>query len=67
MAGYKLKTHKGAAKRFDFTAKGKVKRQKAFASHLLTSKSASRMRRLTQICYANHTENEMLHKLMPYK
>ena len=63
----KMKTHKGAAKRFSFTSKGKVKRQKAFGSHLLTTKSAKRMRRLTQICYAHDTVQEMLHKMMPYK
>jgi large subunit ribosomal protein L35 len=35
----KLKTHRGAAKRFSLTAKGKVKRSKAFASHILTKKN----------------------------
>ena len=35
----KLKTHRGAAKRFSFTKNGKVKRGKAFKSHILTKKS----------------------------
>ena len=47
MAGYKMKSHKGAAKRFRVTPSGKVKRQMGFGSHLLTTKSAKRMRKLT--------------------
>ncbi|MGH7624670.1 MAG: 50S ribosomal protein L35 [Gemmatimonadaceae bacterium] len=42
----KMKTHKGAAKRFKTTATGKVKRFKAYKSHILTKKSAKRKRNL---------------------
>jgi large subunit ribosomal protein L35 len=42
----KMKTHKGATKRFKLTAKGKVKRFKAFKSHILTKKSSKRKRNL---------------------
>jgi large subunit ribosomal protein L35 len=42
----KMKTHKGAKKRFSVTASGKVRRLKAFKSHILTKKSAKRKRRL---------------------
>ena len=42
----KLKTHKGAKKRFKVTASGKVKRYHAFKSHILTKKTAKRKRRL---------------------
>ncbi len=42
----KMKTHKGAAKRFKVTAKGKVKRYKAYKSHILTKKSSKRKRKL---------------------
>jgi large subunit ribosomal protein L35 len=42
----KMKTHKGAAKRFKLTASGKVKRMKAFKSHILTKKSSKRKRNL---------------------
>ena len=42
----KMKTNKSAAKRFKVTAKGKVKRFKAFKSHILTKKSPKRKRRL---------------------
>jgi large subunit ribosomal protein L35 len=44
----KLKTHKGAAKRFKKTGSGKVRRHHAFARHILTSKSRTRKRRLRQ-------------------
>ncbi len=42
----KHKTHKGAAKRFKLTASGKIKRKKAFKSHILEKKSAKRKRSL---------------------
>ncbi len=42
----KMKTHRGAAKRFKLTGTGKIKRSKAGKSHLLTGKSAKRTRRL---------------------
>ena len=44
----KLKTHRGAAKRFKKTASGKFKRAKAFKSHILTKKAAGRKRGLAQ-------------------
>ena len=42
----KMKTHKGAAKRFSVTGTGKVKRAKAYKSHILTKKSPKRKRNL---------------------
>ena len=42
----KMKTHRGAVKRFKITGSGKVKRFKANKSHILTKKSAKRKRRL---------------------
>ena len=44
----KMKTHKGAAKRFSVTGSGKVKRSKAYKSHILTKKTSKRKRRLRQ-------------------
>jgi large subunit ribosomal protein L35 len=44
----KIKTHRGAAKRFKLTANGKVKRRHAFARHILTKKAASRKRKLVR-------------------
>ena len=42
----KMKTNRGAAKRFRFSATGKIKRKKAYASHILTKKSRNRKRNL---------------------
>jgi len=42
----KMKTHKGAKKRFKITGKGEVKRRRAFKSHILTKKTSKRKRRL---------------------
>jgi large subunit ribosomal protein L35 len=42
----KMKTHKGAKKRFSLTASGKVRRLKAFKSHILTKKTSKRKRNL---------------------
>jgi large subunit ribosomal protein L35 len=44
----KMKTHRGAAKRFKKTGTGKVKRGHAFTSHILTKKSPKRKRQLRQ-------------------
>ena len=42
----KMKTHRGAAKRFALTSTGKIKRRKAFANHILEKKNRKRKRRL---------------------
>ena len=42
----KMKTNKSVAKRFKITGSGKVKRHRAFKSHILTKKSQKRKRRL---------------------
>jgi len=44
----KLKTHKGIKKRVKVTKSGKIKRRKAFKSHILTKKKGSRKRQLRQ-------------------
>ena len=49
----KLKTHSGAKKRFNLTKTGKVKRAKAFKSHILTKKDTKRTRRLRAGGYAD--------------
>ena len=46
MAKNKMKSHRGARKRFKLTASGKVKRNKAFKGHILTKKTAKRKRGL---------------------
>ncbi|MEE3362551.1 MAG: 50S ribosomal protein L35 [Anaerovoracaceae bacterium] len=48
MAGKKMKSHRGACKRFRVTGSGKLKRNKAYKSHILTKKSQKRKRGLRQ-------------------
>ena len=44
----KMKTHKGLAKRVKVSARGKIKRKRAFGGHLMSGKSAGRRRRIAQ-------------------
>lgn len=62
----KLKTHRGAAKRFKVTATGKIKRGKGYKSHLLTSKSSKRMRNLRTSTLVNERDLDGIKKLLPY-
>lgn len=62
----KLKTHRGAAKRFKFTANGKIKRKKAFLSHILTGKSSKRTKKLRKAGYVDDTNYLAVKKLLPY-
>lgn len=66
MARQKLKTHRGAAKRFTLTKKGKVKRAKAFARHLLTCKSAKRKRKYRSATLVSDGETRTIQRLLPY-
>jgi len=63
----KLKTHRGAAKRFKRTATGKFKRSKAFKQHILTSKSTSRKRKLRGMKVVASVETAKLARMLPYK
>lgn len=62
----KLKTHKGAAKRFKKTGTGKIVRRKAFARHILTSKSPSRKRRLGSSVVVDDANMLSLQNMLPY-
>ncbi len=62
----KLKTHKGASKRFKKTGTGKITRHHAFARHILTSKTRSRKRKLKQGVVADETDQAKLHVMLPY-
>jgi large subunit ribosomal protein L35 len=62
----KLKTHKGASKRFKKTGTGKITRQHAFARHILTSKPRSRKRKLGQAVVADTTDQAKLRSMLPY-
>ena len=63
----KMKTHRGAAKRFKVTGSGKIKRAKAFKSHILTKKSSKRKRNLRKGTYVSEAEAKVLRKLIPLK
>ena len=63
----KMKTHRGAAKRFKFTGTGKIKRNHAFKSHILTKKSAKRKRNLRKAAIMSAADAQRVKKLIPYK
>lgn len=63
----KLKTHKGAAKRFKRTGTGKIKRSHAFARHILTSKGSARKRRLAASVMMDDTNSPEIARMLPYK
>ncbi|EHI99566.1 MULTISPECIES: 50S ribosomal protein L35 [unclassified Clostridium] len=62
----KMKTHRGAAKRFKKTGTGKLKRAKAFKSHILTKKSSKTKRNLRKAGYVSETQVKVMKKLLPY-
>jgi large subunit ribosomal protein L35 len=62
----KMKTNKGAAKRFSKTGTGKIKRNKAFTSHILTSKSTKRKRNLRHAAIMAPGDARKVRVLIPY-
>lgn len=62
----KIKTHRGAAKRFKKTGSGKIKRSKAYHSHLLGDKSPKRKRGLRKSGLISEQETKNISKLIPY-
>ena len=62
----KLKTHKGAAKRFRLTATGKVKRGHLHARHILTSKTAKRKRLLDIDGIVAKADEKLVKRMLPY-
>ncbi len=62
----KLKTHKGAAKRFKITGTGKIKRNRANRRHILTGKPSKRMRALRKGTLVDETEYRNIKSLLPY-
>lgn len=62
----KLKTHKGAAKRFRLTATGKVKRGHSHARHILTSKSTKRKRHLDIDVMVSKADEKLVKRMLPY-
>jgi large subunit ribosomal protein L35 len=62
----KIKTNRGAAKRFGKTGTGKIRRNKAFASHILTKKTTKRKRGLRRSTLVNSTDAKNISRLIPY-
>jgi large subunit ribosomal protein L35 len=62
----KMKTKRGAAKRFSLTGTGKVKRRKAYTSHILTKKSPKRKRNLRQSTLMDPVDAPAIRRLIPY-
>ena len=62
----KIKTNRAAAKRFKVTGTGKLKRNKAYKSHILTKKSTKRKRNLRQATITDTTNVKNMKKVLPY-
>jgi large subunit ribosomal protein L35 len=62
----KLKTNRAAAKRFRATGKGRLRRSKAYASHLLGHKSPKRKRNLRKRTLVHPNDQKGLRRLLPY-
>ena len=62
----KVKTKRGAAKRFKATGSGKIKRNKAFSSHILTKKSTKRKRNLRKSGLVVESNTKTVKRMLPY-
>lgn len=62
----KLKTHRGAAKRFKKTGSGKIVRGHAYARHILTKKTRKRKRTLDQDTLISAADQRRVERMIPY-
>ncbi|MGA7617707.1 MAG: 50S ribosomal protein L35 [Thermoanaerobaculia bacterium] len=62
----KMKTHRGAAKRFQKTGTGKVTRHHAFHSHILTKKASGRKRHLAGEAIVSKANEKTVNRMLPY-
>ncbi|MDE5777355.1 MAG: 50S ribosomal protein L35 [Lachnospiraceae bacterium] len=62
----KLKTNRAAAKRFRKTGTGKLKRNKAYKSHILTKKTRKKKRELRKGVMMDKTNEKVMKKILPY-
>jgi len=62
----KLKTNRGAAKRFKVTGSGKIARRKAYGNHILTKKNTKRKRNLRKSDLVDPTNLKQVSRLVPY-
>jgi len=61
-----MKTNRGAAKRFKATGTGKIRRSKAFTSHILTKKSTKRKRNLRKTGLIDAADTKAVKRMLPY-
>jgi large subunit ribosomal protein L35 len=61
----KMKTHRGAAKRFKKTGTGKIVRSHSMKRHILTKKSSKRKRRLRKDVVVNASDHKRLEQMLP--
>ena len=62
----KLKTHKGAAKRFKRTGKGGFKHKKANLQHILTKKNSNRKRKLRALSMVSDNDHASIAQMLPH-
>ena len=62
----KMKTSRAAAKRFKITGSGKIKRWKAYKSHILTKKATARKRKLRHSTLVHENDQKRMMKLLGY-
>ena len=62
----KMKSHRGAAKRFSKTASGRLKRKRAGKAHLTGKKSAKRIRQLRKSGLVSESDQSRIKQLLPY-
>lgn len=63
----KIKTNRGAAKRFKRSGSGKIRRARAYANHILTKKSPKRKRNLAKQTNVAPSDQREIERLMPYR
>ncbi|MEO5332272.1 MAG: 50S ribosomal protein L35 [Magnetococcus sp. YQC-5] len=61
----KIKTHRGAAKRFGVTGSGKLKRNKAFKRHILTKKAPKQKRNMRGTCLMAQADHRSVLQMLP--
>jgi large subunit ribosomal protein L35 len=66
MRNKKLKTHRGAAKRFKVTATGKIIRSHSGKRHLMGAKASNRMRRLKKLTQVSAADAPKVRRMLPY-
>ncbi len=62
----KMKSNRGAAKRFKVTGSGRIKRNQSFRRHILTKKSTKRKRQLRSPAMVAHCDTGAVRKMLPY-